>query len=147
MVAVLFWVLIVGFSFVLELHSNAFIAVFIGFGAAISFVLALAGLPFAFQAGAWLAVSAITLVTLRPFAMRRFHHHAFEINMSQPTNTAMTDMHGFVEMPVGDATHPGRVKIQGESWKAVTDWPAQLPDGTPVVVKKAYGTTLWVDPV
>jgi len=45
MVAILFWVVIVGFSFVLELHSNAFIAVFIGFGAAISFVLALAGLP------------------------------------------------------------------------------------------------------
>jgi membrane protein implicated in regulation of membrane protease activity len=79
--------------------------------------------------------------------MRKFHHHRFEINMSQPTNTAMTDMRGTVEMPVGDATHPGRVKIQGESWKAVTDWPAQLPDGTPVVVKKAYGTTLWVDPV
>jgi hypothetical protein len=48
--AILFWVLIVGFSFVLELHSNAFIAVFIGFGAAISFVLALASLPFTFQA-------------------------------------------------------------------------------------------------
>ena len=52
MLAVLFWVAIIVFSFVLELHSNAFIAVFLGFGAAISFVLALAGLPFAFQAGA-----------------------------------------------------------------------------------------------
>ena len=49
MVAILFWVVIIGFSFVLELHSNAFIAVFIGFGAAISFVLALAGLPFPFK--------------------------------------------------------------------------------------------------
>jgi membrane protein implicated in regulation of membrane protease activity len=145
--AILFWVVVIGFSFVLELHSNAFIAVFIGFGAAISFVLALAGLPFAFQVGAWLAVSAVSLVALRPFAIRKFHHHRFEIDISQPTNTAMTDMRGTVEMPVGDATHPGRVKIQGESWKAVTDWPAQLPDGTPVIVKKAYGTTLWVDPV
>lgn len=147
MVAILFWMIIVGSMFVLELHSNAFIAVFIGFGAAISFVLALAGLPFTFQAAAWLAVSAVTLLTLRPFAMRRFHHHAVEINMSRPTNTAMTDLQGTVELPVGDATHPGRVKIQGESWKAVTDWPVSLPDGTPVVVKKAYGTTLWVDPL
>ena len=132
--------------FVGEVHTNAFIAVFIGFGAAISFVLALAGLPFGFQAGAWLVVSAVSLVTLRPFALRKFHHRRYEIDMSQPTNTAMTDMRGTVELPVGDATHPGRVKIQGESWKAVTDWPAQLPDGTPIVVKKAYGTTLWVDP-
>src|SRR6202166_5389663 len=100
MVAILFWVMIIGFSFVRELHSNAFIAVFIGFGAAISFVLALAGLPFAFQAGAWLAVSAVSLVTLRPYAMRKFHHHRYEIDMSQPTNTAMTDMRGTVELPV-----------------------------------------------
>jgi membrane protein implicated in regulation of membrane protease activity len=147
MLAILFWVAIIIFMFVGEVHTNAFIAVFIGFGAAISFVLALAGLPFAFQAGAWLVVSAVSLVTLRPFALRKFHHHRYEIDMSQPTNTAMTDMRGTVELPVGDATHPGRVKIQGESWKAVTDWPAQLPDGTPIVVKKAYGTTLWVDPV
>jgi len=87
MVAILFWVVIVGFSFVLELHSNAFIAVFIGFGAAISFVLAVGRPPFTFQAGAWLVVSAVSLVTLRPFAMRKFHHHRFEIDMSQPTNT------------------------------------------------------------
>jgi len=71
MVAILFWVVIVGFSFVLELHSNAFIAVFIGFGAAISFVLALAGLPFTFQAGAWLVVSGSLARNLRPFAMRK----------------------------------------------------------------------------
>ena len=35
MLAILFWVVLIGFSFALELHSNAFIAVFIGFGAAI----------------------------------------------------------------------------------------------------------------
>src|ERR1700692_2362880 len=77
MVGILFWVAIIVFSFVLELHSNAFIAVFIGFGAAVSFVLGLAGLPFAFQAGAWLAVSAVSLITLRPYAIRKFHHHRF----------------------------------------------------------------------
>ena len=145
--AVLFWVVIVGFSFTTELHTNAFIAVFLGFGAAVSFVFALAGLPFFLQAAAWLGVSAVSLVLMRPYAMRRFHHHAFELDMSQPTNMAMTDMRGFVELPVGDAGHPGRVKIQGESWKAVTDWPTELPGGTAVVVRKAYGTTLWVEPV
>ena len=147
MVAILFWAVIVAFCFAAEVHTNALIAVFIGFGAAISFVLALGGLPFLFQAFSWLAVSTVTLLLLRPYAVRRFHHHAPEIDMSLPTNTAMTDLRGFVELPVGDANHPGRVKIQGESWKAVTDWPAQLPDGTAVVVRKAYGTTLWVEPV
>jgi len=145
MLAIVFWLAIVGVCFVAEVHTNAFIAVFIGFGAAISFVLALGGLPFLFQALTWLFVSALTLFFLRPFAMRRFHHR-YERDMTLPTNTALTDMRGFVEVAVGDANHPGRVKIQGESWKAVTDWPIALPDGTPVVVRKAYGTTLWVEP-
>ena len=77
--------------------------------------------------------------------MRRFHHR-YERDMTLPTATAMTDLRGFVEEAVGDENHPGRVKIQGESWKAVTDWPDRAPDGTPVIVKKAYGTTLWVEP-
>ena len=143
----LFWFVIVAFCFAVEVHTNAFVAVFAGFGAAISLVLALAAVPFFLQAGVWLGVSVVSLLFLRPFAVRRFQRHRFEIDMSQPTDTAMTDMHGLVELPVGDANHPGRVRIQGESWRAVTDWPKELPDGTAVVVRKAYGTTLWVDPV
>ncbi len=147
MLAILFWVAIVGSCLAVEIHTNAFIAVFIGFGAAISFVLSLTGLPFIFQAFAWLGISTLSLLFLRPFAIRKFHRRPYEINMSLPTHTAMSDMRGYVELSVGDANHPGRVKIQGESWKAVTDWPAELPDGTAVIVRKAYGTTLWVDPV
>jgi hypothetical protein len=28
----------------------------------------------------------------------------------------------------------------------VTDWPESIPDGAMIVVRKAFGTTLWVDP-
>jgi membrane protein implicated in regulation of membrane protease activity len=59
----------------------------------------------------------------------------------------MTDLRGVVLNAVGDERHPGKVKIQGESWKAVTEWPEPIPDGSMIVVKKAFGTTLWVDPV
>jgi membrane protein implicated in regulation of membrane protease activity len=146
MVAILFWLIIVVACVAAELHTNAFIAVFIGLGAAVAFVIGLTGLAFVGQAAAWLGVSAVSLLFLRPYAIRRFHHHFPEMDMSLPTHTAMTNLRGFVEIAVGDSNHPGRVKIQGESWKAVTDWPAALPDGTAVVVRKAYGTTLWVDP-
>lgn len=147
MVTVLFWILIIVVSLIAEAHTNTFVAVFIGFGAAISFVLALAGVPFFLQAISWLAVSTLALLMLRPLVLRRFRRRPYEINLSRPSITPMTDMQGLVEVVVGDVNHPGRVKIQGESWKAVTDWPAEIPDGTAVVVTKAYGTTLWVDPI
>ena len=38
--AIFFWLIIIFFCFAVEVHTAAFLAVFIGFGAAISFVLA-----------------------------------------------------------------------------------------------------------
>jgi membrane protein implicated in regulation of membrane protease activity len=145
--AVLFWVILAVFCLAVEIHTNAFVSLFIGIGAVISFILALAGIPFWLQAVVWLGASASTIVFLRPFAIRRFHHRAYEIDMSRPTSNTMTDLRGVVLNVVGDEQHPGKVKIQGESWKAVTDWPESIPDGAMIVVRKAFGTTLWVDPV
>ena len=147
MVTVFFWIVIVLFCIVVEMHTNAFLAIFIGTGATLAFILALVGVPFAIQALAWLVFSGGTIAFLRPWAMRKFQHHRYEIDMSKPTHTTLTNLTGFVEEPVGDEKSPGRVKIQGELWRAVTDWPEALPNGTQIVVKKAYGTTLWVDPV
>jgi membrane protein implicated in regulation of membrane protease activity len=143
----LFWFVIVLFCLATEVHTNAFVALFVGVGATLSFLLALAGVPFALQALAWLIVSGATLMFLRPYALRRFHHRPYEIDMSRPTSNTMTDLRGMVEATVGDERHPGKVKIQGETWKAVTEWPEAIPEGSQVVVRKAFGTTLWVDPV
>ena len=147
MLAAFFWIVIALICVAVEVHTNAFVAIFIGLGATLSFAFALVGVTFALQALAWLIVSGATLVFLRPFAMRKFHHHPYEIDMSHPTRTTMTGLRGIAEMTVGDEQHPGRVKIQGESWMAVTDWPEAIPDGAQITVKKVFGTTLWVEPV
>jgi membrane protein implicated in regulation of membrane protease activity len=145
--AVLFWVVIMLFCIAAEVHTNAFLAIFIGIGAVVAFIMALAGAPFALQAVFWLVISVGGILSLRPFALRKFGYRSHEFNMSRPAPSALTDLKGIVESPVGDEQHPGRVKIRGESWKAVTDWPEAIPDGTQVVVRKTYGTTLWVDPL
>ena len=100
--AAVFWIIIALFCLAVEVHTNAFVSLFIGIGAAISFILALAGIPFALQAVVWLAVSVGTLLLLRPFAMRRFHHHPYERDMSRPTSNTMTDLRGVVLHTVGD---------------------------------------------
>jgi membrane protein implicated in regulation of membrane protease activity len=60
--------------------------------------------------------------------------------------TPLTGQFGVVEDEVGDEVHPGRIKIRGEYWRAVTDGGNTISVATPVVVTKAYGTTLWVEP-
>lgn len=147
MVAALFWFLIAVFCLAVEVHTNAFVAVFAGFGAAFTFVLALSGVSFLIQVATWLGLSVVTLLALRPLAIRRYRHRRTEVNLSLPSHAVMTDSLGFVEVPVGNALQGGRVRIKGESWMAVTNWPEVIAEGTPIVVRQVLGTTLWVDPL
>lgn len=144
--AILFWLVIILICIFAEIHTNAFIAIFVGAGAIIPFFLALASVPFAVQTVLWLVISAALLFALRPAVMHRFHHRSI-LDLSAPSHSSMTNLTGFVEDSVGDEGHPGKVKIKGESWKAVTESGETIPDGTQVIVKKSYGTTLWVDRV
>ncbi len=144
--AVLFWLIIILVCIFTEIHTNAFITVFIGIGAVVPFFLAIASVPFAVQAILWVVISGILLAALRPAALHKFHHRGV-VDLSAPTKSSMTNLTGFVENTVGDEGHPGSVKIKGESWRAVTDAKEAIPDGTQVVVKKTYGTTLWVEPL
>jgi membrane protein implicated in regulation of membrane protease activity len=142
--AVLFWLVIIVICIFAEIHTNAFLAVFIGAGAIVPFFLALASVPFAVQAVLWLVISAVLVGALRPAALHRFQRKGV-IDLSAPAKSTMTNLTGFVEDAVGDEGHPGRVKIKGESWRAVTSANETIPDGTQVVVRKTYGTTLWVE--
>ena len=58
----------------------------------------------------------------------------------------MTGRLGVVEVEVGNTGETGRVKVEGESWKAVTSSPKPLKAGTRIVVDKVQSTTLWVLP-
>jgi len=142
--AVLFWVIIMVVSGLAELHTNALAGLFVGVGAAVAFVFALGGASFPVQALAWLVVTAVTMAALRPVALKKLHHPAGDL--AHPMDTALTGQFGVVEDEVGDEIHPGRIKIRGESWRAVADSGSIIAVATPVVVTRAYGTTLYVHP-
>jgi membrane protein implicated in regulation of membrane protease activity len=144
--AILFWLIIILVCIFAEIHTNAFLAVFIGAGAIVPFFLSLASVPFALQAILWLVISGILIGVLRPAALHRFHHRGVT-DLAAPSKSSMTNLTGFVEDTVGDEGHPGRVKIKGESWRAVTEAQEAIPDGAQIIVRKAFGTTLWVERV
>ena len=142
--AMVFWALIIVACVLAELHTNALVAAFVGAGAVVAFALALLGVPFLVQAFVWLVASAALLAALRPFALAHFRRHRTQ-DLTLPARGPMTDQTGFVEQVVGDEGHPGRVTIKGESWRAVTESGETIPDGARVVVRRAHGTTLWVE--
>jgi len=145
LMAILFWLVILLVCIFAEIHTQAFVAVFIAVGSIVAFFLALAGVPFAVEAVVFVVVTALTLFTLRPTVMRRFARTDV-VDLTIPAPSSLANMTGFVEEVVGDEGHPGRVKIKGESWRAVTDRSVPIASGARIIVTKAYGTTLWVEP-
>ena len=143
--AILFWLVILLVCIFAEIHTQAFVAVFVAVGSIVAFFLALASVPFAVEAVVFVVVTAITLFTLRPSIMRRFARTEV-VDLTIPAPSSLANMTGFVEDVVGDEGHPGRVKIRGESWRAVTEQATPIASGARVIVTKAYGTTLWVEP-
>jgi len=131
--------------FILEAHTNAFVSVFIGIGATLAFVLAIIGIGFVPEATGWIITSALLLLTLRPVAIRRYAKTS-PGDLKSPTEAVMANVKGVVEQTVGDELHPGRVKIHGESWTAVSASGVSIAAGAPIVVSKVYGTKLWVVP-
>ena len=146
LMAILFWLSILLVCIFAEIHTQAFVALFVGIGAIVAFFLALASVPFAVEAVVFVVVTALTLLSLRPTVMRRFEHKSV-VDLAAPAPSSLATMTGFVEVVVGDEGHPGRVKIKGETWRAVTDSGVPIDVGTQIVVKKAYGTTLWVEQI
>ena len=144
--AVAFWLVIILVCIFAEIHTNAFITVFVAAGAIIPFFLALASVNFPLQAILWVVISGVLLAALRPAALHRFQHRGV-IDLSAPSKSSMTNLTGFVQDTVGDEGHPGLVKIKGELWKAVSNSADAIPDGAQVIVRKSYGTTLWVERV
>jgi len=142
--AVFFWVVIMVVSGLAELHTNALAALFVGVGAGVAFIVALGGASFPVQALVWLLVTAITMALLRPVALKKLRHPAGDL--TQPMSNALTGQFGVVQDEVGDEVHPGRITIHGESWRAVNELGVVIAVATPVVVTKALGTTLWVEP-
>ena len=143
--AILFWLVILLVCIFAEIHTQAFVAVFVAVGAIVAFFLALASVPFAVEAVVFVVVTAITLFTMRPSVMRRFARTEV-VDLTIPAASSLANSTGFVEDVVGDEGHPGRVKIRGESWRAVTERNEPIAAGVRVIVTKAYGTTLWVEP-
>ncbi len=142
--AVFFWVVIIVMSSLAELHTNALAALFVGVGAGVAFVVALGGASFSVQALVWLLVTATTMAFVRPLALKKLRSPGGDL--AHPISTSLTGQFGVVDEEVGDEVHPGRVTIRGEHWRAVSDAGTNIAVATPVVVTKAFGTTLWVEP-
>ena len=135
------WLIIALGCFVGEVFTMEFSLACLGLGLLGGSLMAWLGCGIWAQVLVFAAVSAVAWIGVRPFALKHFY------GRSPLVKTPAEDVIG-KEAVVQTAVHPtdgtGRVRVEGESWKATAAEPLQA--GTVCVVEKLDGVTLTVRP-
>lgn len=143
------WVaLTVGFVLV-EVHTQAFYALFVAVGAAAAAAAALLNGSLWLQGLLFAVVSIGGWALIRPVLRARFDRSAPVTKFLgiQSSADGLVGQRAITLDTVGDEHHPGHLLFAGDRWLAVSDSAEPLPAQVSVVVVAVRGTTLLVHPV
>ncbi|HXY42793.1 MAG TPA: NfeD family protein [Acidimicrobiales bacterium] len=137
----LWWFLIAGVFLLAEFGHRAFYALFIALGAVVAAVLALAGVGVLVQIPAFVGAAVLGLFFLRPALVKAMSSGQYRLVSGMQGHVGHEAV---VAEATGDVAHPGRIKIEGELWKAVSQDGKPIPAGTVVMILDLQSTTFVV---
>ena len=144
-----FWVvwLVVGLLLVgLEVHSQAFFAIFLAAGAFAATIASGVGAPIWLSAIVFAGVALGGVALVRPEVKRISDRRASPRLALPGASDNLVGSRALTVDSVGDEHHPGHARLAGETWLAVTDEQGGLAPQTQVLVVEVRGTTLVVMP-
>lgn len=133
------WMAIAALFIVGEIFTQGFFLFWFGIGAAVAGVLALFGLSFGWQLGAFVVVSGVLFVVSRRFAEK--------FSKKQPPGIGadrFVGLEGIVLHEIDNTLNTGRVRVEKDEWRADSETGETIPQGTRVVVTRLDGTHLVV---
>lgn len=135
----LFWACMAIAAVVIELVTpTALVSIWFASGAVIALLLELAGADLGIQIFAFLAVSLITMIIVRPIATRYLRGNVVATNADRMINEI-----GLVSKDITNDTW-GEVKIKGSIWSAVSMDSSSIKAGNKVKVIAIEGAKLIV---
>lgn len=127
----LFWTIIMIVCLIMELSSGDFYVTCFAIGAIVSIVAAVVGLPFWLQVLVWAVCSVLSIWLIRPRLVQAIHKGADE---RKSNAEALIGQVGEVSQKIVAGDY-GRVKLDGDDWKAETPTAtADIEVGTKVKV-------------
>ena len=133
------WMIIAALFIVGEIFTAGFFLLWFGIGAAVAGILALLGLGFVWQMGAFVLVSGVLFAVSRKFADK--------FTKSQPPGIGadrVIGKEGVVIEEISNTNNTGRVRLKREEWRAESDSGDVIPLGNQVEVIRLEGTHLVV---
>lgn len=129
---------------ILEMFTCTFFLASFGAAALITAIPAANDASLSWQLATFAISNAVLLAVLRPLAVRSLYRKSDV----RPTNVnALIGQTGTVVDQIHDSHRPGRVKLGGEEWRALSEDGLQLPPDTVVEIVSIDSATLIVRPV
>jgi membrane protein implicated in regulation of membrane protease activity len=135
------WAVVAVICLILELTAGDFFIICFSIGAFFGAVVAALGGGFYLQLVTFAVFTLISLFWVRPFAKRYLRKG--EDNRVSNADALMGRQGRVVETVKADGF--GRVQIDGDIWKAVTNEPADIPEGANVRVVGRESTIITVE--
>lgn len=135
------WAVVAVICLILELTAGDFFIICFSIGAFFAAVVAVVGGGIYWQLSAFAIFTLISLFWVRPFAQRYLHKN--EDSRVSNADALMGRQGRVVETVKADGF--GRVQIDGDVWKAVTNVGTDIPEGTNVRVVGRESTIITVE--
>ena len=129
---------------ILEILTAGFGVICFAIGAAFSALAAGLGLGVTWQIVIFAIVSLLTFVFLRPVVMRFLDRKSKDVKTNAD---ALVGRKGIVSERIDPTQHTGRVAIDGDDWKAVSDDGSVIEKGAQVEIVKLDSIIVTVNPV
>ena len=135
-----YWYLIIAvLCFVGEMFTMEFSLTCLGIGLLGAAFASFLGYGIWWQLAIFTVVALFSWLSIRPVALRYLYRNTKHIKV--PAQNVIGKQ-AIVEIDIHPTNNTGRVKVEGESWKATAQEP--LTKGTVCIVEKLDGVTLFV---
>lgn len=126
-----YWLIAAILLVIFEICSATFGAICFAIGAGVSALAAGLGANFTWQIVIFAAVSLLTFVFLRPFIMKFMDRKSEDVKTNAD---ALIGRRGIVSERIDAEQHTGRVAVDGDDWKAVSEDGSVIEKGTSVEI-------------
>ena len=134
------WLAALAACVVIEIATMGLTTIWFAGGALVAVVLALLGVSFYVQTGAFLVVSIVLLVSTRSFAMKFFNQQRVKTNVD-----SIIGKKAIVLTEINNLKEQGQVSLNGMEWSArAYEEGCIIPAGAVVEVKEIRGVKLIV---
>ncbi|MBR3698913.1 MAG: NfeD family protein [Bacteroidales bacterium] len=135
------WLIIAILLVILEICTAAFGSICFAIGAAVAAIAAGLGAGLTWQIVIFAVVSLLTFIFLRPFMLKFLDRKSKDVKTNAD---ALVGKRAVVSERIDASQLTGRVSVDGDDWKAVSEDGSVIEKGTPVEIVKLDSIILTV---